>query len=342
IIGEGEAVAPGDELSSRRTILDALRASLTGAEVVHARGSGISSGTDDELAAAVAIAREADVVVAVLGERSGLTLDSTTGEFRDRAGLGFLGRQQELLEAVVATGTPVVLVVVSGRPLALEWAAGHCAAILLAWVPGDAGPDAIADVLNGIVNPGGKLPVTMPRQVGQLPLTYRHHPTGGHSHPIGDYVDASVAPLWPFGHGRSYTSFAIDHLRVDRTVLETTGDTAVIRVDATNTGPRTGDEVVQLYVRDEEATVARPVRELRGFRRVRLAAGECRTVVFRLSTEQFSYVGADLRRVVEPGRVSVQVGTSSVDLPLTAELLLQGPVVELVQRQHYLTESALE
>jgi beta-glucosidase len=192
------------------------------------------------------------------------------------------------------------------------------------------------------VNPGGKLPVSMPRDVGQLPLTYRHHPTGGHSHPKGDYVDGPVAPLWPFGHGRSYTSFAIDHLRVDRNVLETTGDAVTIRVDVTNTGRRPGDEVVQLYIRDEEATVARPVRELRGFRRLHLAPGECRTVAFRLSTEQFSYVGADLRRVVEPGRVSVQVGSSSVDLPLTAELLLRGPVVELADRQHYLTESAVE
>jgi beta-glucosidase len=243
---------------------------------------------------------------------------------------------------VVATGTPVVLVVVSGRPLALPWAAEHCAAVLLAWVPGDAGPDAIADVLTGVVNPGGKLPVSMPRDVGQLPLTYRHHPTGGHSHPKGDYVDAPVAPLWPFGHGRSYTSFAIDHLRVDRSVVETTGDAVTIRVDVTNAGSRPGDEVVQLYIRDEEATVARPVRELRGFRRLHLAPGECRTVAFHLSTEQFSYVGADLRRVVEPGRVSVQVGRSSVDLPLTAELLLRGPVVELAERRHYLTESAVE
>jgi beta-glucosidase len=342
VIGDGEVFEPGDELSGRRTVVDALRAAMAGAEVVHARGTGISTGTDEELAAAVALVRDVDVAVVVLGERSGLTLDSTTGEFRDRAGLGFLGRQQELLEAAVATGTPVVLVVVSGRPLALPWAAEHCAAVLLAWVPGDAGPDAIADVLTGVVNPGGKLPVTMPRSVGQLPLTYRHHPTGGHSHPKGDYVDELVAPLWPFGHGRSYTSFVIDHLRVDRTVLETIGDAATIRVDVTNTGTRPGAEVVQLYVRDEEATVARPVRELRGFRRVHLAPGECRTVVFQLSTEQISYVGADLRRVVEPGRVSVQVGSSSADLPLTAELLLRGPVFELTERQHYLTESTIE
>jgi beta-glucosidase len=342
IIGDGEIIEPGDELSGRRTILDAVRASVTRAEVVHARGTGISSGSDGEFAAAVALARDADLAVMVLGERSGLTDDSTTGEFRDRAGLGFLGRQGELLEAVVATGTPVVLVVVSGRPLALPWAAEHCAAILLAWVPGDAGPDAIADVLTGRVNPGGKLPVSMPRDVGQLPLSYRHHPTGGRSHPKGDYVDAPVGPLWPFGFGRSYTTFGVDHLRVDRSVLETTGDTVTIRVDVTNTGAVAGDEVVQLYVRDEEATVARPVRELRGFRRLHLDPGECRTIAFRLSTEQFSYVGADLRRVVEPGRVSVQVGRSSADLPLTAELLLRGPVVELVERRHYLTRSTVE
>ncbi len=123
-------------------------------------GTGISDGTDEELAAAVEVAPHADVAIVVLGERSGLTDDSTTGEFRDRSTLGFMGRQQELLEAVVATGTPVVLVVVSGRPLAIEWAATHCAAVLLAWVPGDAGPDAIADVLTGTVNPGGKLPVS--------------------------------------------------------------------------------------------------------------------------------------------------------------------------------------
>ncbi len=342
VIGDGEVFEPGDELTGRRTIVDALRSAVTGAEVVHARGTGISSGTDEELASAVALARDADIAVVVLGERSGLTDNSTTGEFRDRVGLGFLGRQQELLESVVATGTPVVLVVISGRPLALPWAAEHCAAILLGWVPGDAGPDAIADALTGAVNPSGKLPISMPRHVGQLPLTYRHHPTGGRSHPKGDYVDAPVTPLWPFGFGRSYTTFTFDALRVDRAVLDTTGDTATIRVDVTNTGAVPGDEVVQLYVRDEEATVARPVRELRGFRRLHLDPGERRTVAFRLSTEQLSYVGADLRRVVEPGRVSVQVGHSSADLPLASELLLRGPVVELVERRHYLTTSTIE
>jgi beta-xylosidase len=182
----------------------------------------------------------------------------------------------------------------------------------------------------------------VPRHVGQVPLTYRHHPTGGRSNWKIDYVDGSVAPLWPFGHGRSYTTFTIDHLRVDRTILETAGDTVSVAVDVTNTGARPGDEVIQLYVRDEEASVARPVLELRGFQRLHLAAGECRTVTFQLSTEQLAYVDAQYRRVVEPGTIRVLVGRSSVDLALTAELALVGPVVELVERHHYLTGTTVE
>ena len=146
-----------------------------------------------------------------------------------------------------------------------------------------------------------------------------------------------MSPLWSFGQGRSYTTFSMDRLRVDRPTLDTAGDTVAIDVDVTNTGSRAGDEVVQLYVRDEEASVARPVLELRGFRRVSLEPGECRTVTFRLSTEQLAYVGADYRRVVEPGLVRVFVGRSAVELPLSADLHLTGPTIELVERTHYLT-----
>ncbi len=179
-----------------------------------------------------------------------------------------MGRQQELLEAVVATGTPVVLIVVSGRPLAIEWAAAHCAAVLLAWVPGEAGPEAIVDVLTGEENPGGKLPISVPRHVGQVPVSYRHHPTGGRSNWKGPYVDGPTTPLWPFGFGRSYTTFELSNLRLDRAEISTDGGEVVVSADVANTGARRGDEVVQLYVRDEEATVARPVLELRGFCRV--------------------------------------------------------------------------
>jgi beta-glucosidase len=340
-VGDHATVAAADELEGRGTVLDALRAALPDADIRYERGCGISDGTDEGIAASAAAARAAEVAIVVLGERSGLTNDSTTGEFRDRRDLGFSGRQQELLDAVVATGTPVVLVVVSGRPLAIERAAADCAAILLAWVPGDAGPTAIADALTGVVNPGGKLPISIPRNVGQVPVSYRHHPSGGHSQPKGDYVDGPTTPLWPFGFGLSYTTFALRDLRVDRTTLPTDGGWLTLSVDVVNTGERAGDEVVQLYARDEAATVARPLLELRGYRRVALEPGECRTVTFRLAAEQFCYTGADLRRVVEPGAITLSVGTSSVDRPLSAQIELVGPIVEVVERHHYLTESTV-
>jgi beta-glucosidase len=335
-------ITPADELSTRETIFDAVTARFPAAAVRYVRGTGIHNGTDAAISEAADLARASDVAIVVLGERSGLTDSATTGEFRDRLDLGFMGRQQELLEAVVATGTPVVLVVVSGRPLAIAWAATRCAAILLAWVPGHAGPEAIAATLLGDENPGGKLPISVPRHVGQVPLSYRHHPTGGRSNWKGDYVDGSTSPLWPFGFGRSYTSFEISDLRLDQTQVATEGGELVVTADVTNTGDCPGDEVVQLYIRDAEASVARPVLELRGFRRVGLGVGERRTVSFKLSSEQFAYVGADYRRVVEPGTIRIHVGSSSTDLPLTAQVELVGPRIDLVERHRYLTETGVD
>ena len=181
----------------------------------------------------------------------------------------------------------------------------------------------------------------MPRQVGQVPVSYRHHPTGGRSNPKGDYVDGPASPLWPFGFGRSYTTFEVSDFRLDRTEVPTDGGEITVSAEVANTGDRQGDEVVQVYVRDPEATVARPVLELRGFRRVSLAPGARQRVSFRLSAEQFAYVGADYRRVVEPGVIKVFVGTSSDDLPLAGQFELVGPSVELRQRRRYLTETTL-
>ncbi len=324
-----------------RTILDALRDRFGVERVRHAVGTGLREGSDGQIAEAVEVARAADVAILVLGERSGLTMDSTTGEFRDRQGLGLLGRQQELLEAVVATGTPTVLVVVSGRPLALTWAAEHCAAILLSWVPGDAGPDAIAQILAGDEAPGGKLPVTIPRDVGQVPLRYRHHPSGGRSNPRGNHVDGSASPLWPFGFGRSYTTFSLSDLRLDRTAMSTDGGEVAVEATVTNTGRVAGDEVVQLYVTDVAAQVARPVLELGGFRRLRLEPGERATVVFRLSAEQLAYTGAEYRRIVEPGAILISVGTSSDDRPLSATVDLIGTTKELERRREFVTSTAV-
>jgi beta-glucosidase len=332
-----DTIAAADELAGRRTILDALRDRLPYVAITAARGCGIHDGTDAEIAEAVAAARGAELALVVLGERSGLTDDATTGEFRDRLSLGLFGRQQELLEAVVATGTPVVLLVVSGRPLALEWAAGHCAAILLAWVPGDAGPQAVVSVLAGDVAPGGKLPVSMPRSVGQVPLFHGHKPSGGRSHPKTEYVDGSNLPLWPFGHGLSYTTFEIGGLRLDAEEVPL-GGAISIGVDVANTGDRSGDEVVQLYVRDVVATVTRPVLELRGFLRVALAPGERRTVTFRLELDQLCFTGLDGKLRVEPGRFEVFAGSSSVDLPARGAFEAVGSPRILAGRFHSITE----
>ena len=200
-----------------------LSSSLTDCEVVYAPGVGVHEGSDADISAAARIAADADVAIVVVAERSGLTADSTTGEFRDRHDLGLFGSQQQMVEAVVATGTPVVLVVISGRPLALTWAAANCAAILIAWVPGDFGPAAISEVITGTREPGGRLPISMPRHVGQVPLNYRHHPTGGRSNPMGDYVDGSAGPLWPFGFGLGYACFELGNLRLESPTLDTVG-----------------------------------------------------------------------------------------------------------------------
>jgi len=339
IIDTNRTVAVTDELSGHTTLLAELTRALPACDLVYAHGAGVRDGDDESIASAAALAAKSDVAIVVVAERSGLTPDSTTGEFRDRHELGLFGRQQEMLEAVVATGTPVVLVVVSGRPLALDWAATRCAAILLAWVPGDRGPEAITKVISGAREPGGRLPVSMPRSVGQVPLSYRHHPTGGRSNPLGDYVDGSTAPLWPFGHGRGYSSHDITNLRLSCPTMDTAGGQLTITVHVTSTSDRHGDEVVQVYVRDEEATTARPVLELCAFKRITLAPGEKCTIEFTLYAEQLAYTGADMRRVVEPGAVTIHVGRSAADLPLRSTINLVGPAIEVLVRHHSLSTS---
>jgi beta-glucosidase len=326
-----------DDLEGRPTILDAIRERCSpSTDVVFAAGCGVLDGSDEDIERAVGAARLADVAIVVVGEKSGLTKDCTCGEMRDRLELTLPGRQEELVAAIAATGTPVVLVLVAGRPLAIAAAAARSAAVLQAWCPGDEGPEAVADVLFGDANPGGKLPVTVPRHVGQIPIHYAHKPSGGRSHWHDDYVDGSHLPLWPFGHGLSYTRFELGGLRLDRTTVEAGGEVAV-GVDVRNVGEREGDEVVQLYVRDVEASVTRPVKELRGFARVRLAAGERRRVTFRLAAEQLAFTDLAGRLVVEPGRVALMVGTSSAELPCRAEIEVVGETTVIASRSRYFT-----
>jgi beta-glucosidase len=326
-----------DELTGHETILDAVRrAAGTRIEVSYARGCGVLDGTDQEIARAADVCRWAEVALVVLGDRSGMVDGCTSGEARDRLDLGLPGRQAELVRALAETGTPLVLILVSGRPPAIPDEAAMASAVVHAWLPGEAGPSAVADVMFGAASPGGKLPLTVPRHVGQVPIYYAHKPSGGRSHWKEDYVEGSHLPLWPFGFGLSYTSFEIGGLRLERASLPIGGELAV-SVTVRNTGGVAGDEVVQLYVRDLEATVTRPVLELRGFHRLSLAPGESRMVTFRLAAEQLAFTGLDGRPRVEPGRHLVLVGSSSVDLPCRAEFTVTGTPGPIERRTRYFT-----
>jgi beta-glucosidase len=273
----------------------------------------------------------------VLGEKSGLDPSATSGETRDRASLELPGVQQELLEAVHATGTPVVLVLVNGRPLSVSWAAEHVPAILEAWVPGEEGGPAVADVLFGNTTPGGKLPISVPRSVGQVPVYYYHKPSGNRSQFSGDYVDLPSKPLYPFGFGLSYTGFEYSNLRFSEGKVDSRR-AVEISCDVRNVGAEAGDEVVQLYVHDREATVTRPVQELAGFCRVSLKPGETCTVTFRLKMSQLGFYNREMELVVEPGNIEAMVGSSSANIRLSGEFEITGEVVRLVGSRSFTSD----
>ena len=269
----------------------------------------------------MAAARQAKVAILVLGERHDMS-----GEAASRSSLGLPGVQQQLLEAIAATGTPVVLVLMNGRPLILEWAAEHVPAIVETWFLGVEAGNATADVLFGDVNPSGRLPVTFPRSVGQIPLYYNHRNTGrppAAEKYTSKYIDVPVTPRYPFGYGLSYTTFSYRDLKLGAARIGPR-DTLTVSVTVTNTGTREGTEVVQLYVRDEVASVARPVRELKGFRRVTLKPGEARTVELRLAARDLAFYGLAMRPVLEPGTFRVFVGPNSAE-GLEASFTLAGP-----------------
>ncbi|MCK6625051.1 MAG: glycoside hydrolase family 3 C-terminal domain-containing protein [Anaerolineae bacterium] len=292
-------------------------------KVYYAQGCDVLGESQAGFAEAIAAAQKAEVAILVVGDKAGLTRDCTTGESRDRADLNLPGVQQALVEAIVAIGKPVVVVLVNGRPLTLPWLVTHVPAILEAWLPGEEGAAAVADVLFGDYNPGGKLPISFPRTVGQIPVYYGHKVSGGRSHWQGDYVDVSAKPLFPFGFGLSYTCFRLENLRLDRSTCQA-GDEVQISVNLANVGSRAGSEVVQLYVRDPVASVTQPVKSLKGFKRVSLEVGEQRTVTFTLAVNQLGFYNREMKYVVEPGAIEVMVGTSSDDLPLTATLHITG------------------
>jgi len=323
ILGEWAASGRAEDAVS---VVEGLRA-RSGVDVTHVPGLPDVKSTDTSgVADAVTAAREADAAILVLGEEYNMS-----GEAASRTSLDLPGAQQALAEAVAATGTPTAAVLLNGRPLALTALDATVPAILEAWYPGtEAGP-AVADVLFGDVAPSGKLPMSFPRTVGQVPLFYNHKSTG--RPPVEDqdytstYLDTPWTPLYPFGHGLSYTTFSYSDPRVSDTSL-VVGDTLRVAVDVTNTGTRAGTEVAQLYLRDPVARVTRPVQELRATRRIRLSPGETRTVRFALTPEDLAYYGPGMERIVEPGRFEVQVGTSSADVQ-TATVRVSGATTPL-------------
>ncbi|HET8829846.1 MAG TPA: glycoside hydrolase family 3 C-terminal domain-containing protein, partial [Pelobium sp.] len=261
---------------------------------------------------AVDAAKKSDVVVAALGESSEMS-----GESASRTNIQIPAIQQRLLKALLATGKPVVLVLFNGRPLDLSWENENVPAILDVWFGGSETGHAIADVLFGDVNPSGKLTVTFPQNVGQIPIYYNHKNTG-RPLPEGkwfqkfrsNYLDVTNKPLYPFGYGLSYTTFEISSPKLSKSNM-TASETILVTVDVKNSGTKAGEEVVQLYIRDMVGSIVRPVKELKGFQKVMLKAGETKTLTYEIKEETLKFYNADLKHVAEPGDFKVFVGNSS-------------------------------
>ena len=273
----------------------------------------------ESVKAAADAAKKADVAILVVGENESTNREAWSEQhLGDRDSLDLLGAQNDLVKAVVETGTPTVVVLINGRPLSINYIAERVPAILEGWYLGEEGGTAAASVLFGDVNPGGKLPITFPHSVGDLPDFYNHKPSANRT-----YAFATRKPLYPFGYGLSYTKFSFDNLKVEPTQI-VSGGTAKVSVDISNTGSREGDEVAELYVHQRVASVTRPVMQLKGFRRVTLKAGEKRSVEFTVSSEMLSMLNADMHSVVEPGIFDLMVGPSS-DQTNSVALTVVGP-----------------
>lgn len=301
------------------TILEGIKAKVSPTtRVLYAKGCEISESIENGFDEAISTARAADVAIVVAGGKSGLTPDCTCGEMRDSALLTLPPIQEKLLKAVCDTNVPVILILVSGRPLVLGWMKEKVPAIVMAWLPGEEGGNAVADVLFGDYNPSGKLPITFPKTPGQIPIYYSHKPSGARSQLWGDYVDMSTKPEFEFGYGLSYTTFKLSNLQIEPTKVSPNSKVK-IKVDITNTGDREGEEVVQLYLNDMVASITRPVRELKGFKRIALKPSQTKTVEFELPVASLAFHDGSMKPLVEPGSFKVMIGHSSADIALQGE-----------------------
>ena len=306
-LGSWHAAGNADDCVS---LIEGIRAKVgPSAQVTLARGCDVNSTDNSGFAEALANAQNADMIIAAVGEHEWMS-----GEAASRSMIGLPGMQRELVQALIATGKPVVVVLMNGRPLAIPWVAEHAPAILETWFGGTQAGHAIADVLFGDYNPSGKLPVTFPRNEGQIPIFLAMKNTGRPMQPenkyTSKYLDVPNTPLYPFGYGLSYTQFTYAPVQVDKKEF-TQGDVVTITVHLKNTGIRPGEEVVQLYVRDLVGSVTRPVKELRGFQKILLESGASETVRFTLTSDDLRFYSADMQFKAEPGEFEIFVGGSS-------------------------------
>ncbi|WP_204344062.1 beta-xylosidase [Psychroserpens algicola] len=292
------------------SVLDGLTSKTEGkVKINYAKGCDLMSNSKKGFSDAIAAANKSDAVVLVVGGSR-----KTGGEGADRSNLDLYGVQNELVEAIHKTGKPVIVVLINGRPLTINYIAENIPSILETWYLGMRSGDAIADAIFGDTNPGGKLTVSFPRDVGQLPVTYLERPDFIGSGK-GLYKDADKSPLFPFGYGLSYTTFKYGSPKLERSTINADGSTTV-SIDITNTGQREGDEVIQMYVRDDYASVGRYLKMLKGFERVTLKPGETKTVTFKLGFDELNILNQDMKKVVEPGTFTISVGTSSLEKDL--------------------------
>jgi beta-glucosidase len=315
------------------TVLDGIRARLAGnnVNVLHAEGCKITIGgswnqdavtpsdpAEDakQIAEAVEVAKKSDAVILAIGDNEQIAREAwARNHMGDRTSLDLFGRQEDLLKALIATGKPVVVLLFNGRPISINYAAQNAPAILECWYLGQEAGHVVAEVLFGDHNPGGKLPISIPRSVGHLPVFYNHKPSARRGYLLDD-----VSPLFPFGFGLSYTKFSFKNVRLAKQKIKCNGSTQVL-VDVTNTGKRAGTEVVQLYIRDCVSSVTRPVKELKGFQKISLEAGETKTVALEITPESLAFWDVRMKYVVEPGEFEIMVGSSSRDSDLQKVVL---------------------
>ena len=337
-----------------KSILETIREKVSDrTNVKYAKGCEIRDHDNSGFDEAIAIAESADVVILVMGEKAGLTLDCTSGESRDRTTLALPGVQEDLIRVIDATNTPVILVLINGRPLSISWEQEHLPAIIEAWLPGEEGGGAVADVLFGDYNPGGKLPISIPRNVGQIPVFHNHKPSGLASIWTWNYVDINTTPLYPFGYGLSYTQFEYSNLQIDKLKVDSR-DVVQISCKLKNFGKVSGDEVIQLYLHDREAFITRPVEELFGFKRINLEPGKYAIVSFAVSMKQLGFYNENMEFVVEPGKIDVYIGSinsmhgpealsrdqliSKKDMKLKGQFEITGDTINLDQDKEFFSK----